>query len=438
MTNDIFPVIEKIHDITGVKPVVAYERNNGGVFELERLSAMNRLSKYKIFEMRNSGRTENPEPTKIGYDTNTATRPKMLTDLKDAIDNKLLGVYDKITITELYSFVLVQTTSTIKAQAEKGAHDDLCFVAGTKVLTDKGQIPIEKIKIGDLVMTRKGYQPVMATGKRSAKVIYNKYLNLIGTSNHPVITMKGNIPLQSVKVNDNIYIWNEKLSTIEERTIIDTPSLIDDNCVSTSGDTISGKSHHFPYIGRSLLITLERYLRDMLFTTKTRIHLIMSPKIWRLYLDKSICGITCLLQRGGLFLLQTVIGKQADWLSNLQIGDKIILNWQGVSIKRMEEIKKIKQLKCLQIGDKIILRKQDLCNRRMEEGTRLSIGQSKRVVFNLKVANTPEYFANNILVHNCMSLAGAWQLYQLCSQPSQPVHSSDLPQFKARDSVIGI
>jgi len=151
MTNDIFPVIEKIHDITGVKPVVAYERNNGGVFELERLSAMNRLSKYKIFEMRNSGRTENPEPTKIGYDTNTATRPKMLTDLKDAIDNKLLGVYDKITITELYSFVLVQTTSTIKAQAEKGAHDDLVMsLAGAWQLYQLCSQPSQPVHSSDL------------------------------------------------------------------------------------------------------------------------------------------------------------------------------------------------------------------------------------------------------------------------------------------------
>ncbi len=125
MTNAIHPVIEKIHDYTGVKPVVAYERNNGGLFELERLAALNRLGKYSIFEMPNSGRVDNPEPTKIGWDTNTATRPKMLQDFKDAIDNKLLRIYDKPTVTELYSFVLVQTTSTIKAQAERGAHDDL-------------------------------------------------------------------------------------------------------------------------------------------------------------------------------------------------------------------------------------------------------------------------------------------------------------------------
>lgn len=125
MTNAIYPVLEKIYDTTGIKPVVAYERNNGGVFELERLAALNRLGKYEIFKMPTTGNIDNPEPTKIGWDTNTATRPKMLQDFKDAVDNKLLRIYDKPTITELYSFILAQTSSSVKAQAEKGAHDDL-------------------------------------------------------------------------------------------------------------------------------------------------------------------------------------------------------------------------------------------------------------------------------------------------------------------------
>jgi hypothetical protein len=125
MTNSIFPVLEKLHDVTGLRPTLAYERNNGGLFEMERIAGLNRHNKYEIFKMPNSGSINNADAVKLGYDTNTATRPKMLSDLKDAIDNKLLTVYDKPTITELYSFVLMQTSSTWKAQAEKGAHDDL-------------------------------------------------------------------------------------------------------------------------------------------------------------------------------------------------------------------------------------------------------------------------------------------------------------------------
>lgn len=150
MTNEILPIIEKIYDITQVKPVVAYERNNGGVFEIERLATLNRSGKFDIFKMPNKGTIDNPEPTRLGWDTNTATRPTMLQDLKNAIDNQALRVYDKPTITELYSFVLVQTTSTVKAQAEKGAHDDLVMsLAGAWQLYQLCNAP-QKINWGDL------------------------------------------------------------------------------------------------------------------------------------------------------------------------------------------------------------------------------------------------------------------------------------------------
>jgi len=125
MTNEIYPVLEKIHDVTGFKPVIAYERNAGGTFEMDRLASMNRLAKYNIFEMPRIGNVTPGETKRLGWDTNTATRPAMLSQLKEAIDNKLLTIYDKPTIEEMYSFVVVRTTATVKAQAESGMHDDL-------------------------------------------------------------------------------------------------------------------------------------------------------------------------------------------------------------------------------------------------------------------------------------------------------------------------
>lgn len=144
MTNTIHPILEKIQTITGIKPVIAYERNNGGVFEMERLALLNRAGKYTIFVMPTFGNTTNTEPTKLGWDTNTATRPKMLADLKEAIDNRLLQVYDKPTIQEMYSFIVSQTTTTRKAQAERGAHDDLVMsLAGAWQLYQQCNPPID-------------------------------------------------------------------------------------------------------------------------------------------------------------------------------------------------------------------------------------------------------------------------------------------------------
>jgi len=122
MTNAIFPVIEKIFDVTGIKPMVAYENNAGGIFELERLAALNRSNKYSIYKQITHGTTQSEQTEKIGWVTNTATRPLMLQDLKNAIDNKLLRVYDKQTIGELYSFIINRLG---KPEAEQGSHDDL-------------------------------------------------------------------------------------------------------------------------------------------------------------------------------------------------------------------------------------------------------------------------------------------------------------------------
>jgi hypothetical protein len=128
MTPLLHEELERIYDITKVVPVVSYERNNGGIAELERLKSLNRNGKYRIYtQYSGTGTTDIHEgDSKLGHDTNSATRPTMLAQLKDAIDNNLIRLYDKITIMEMFSFVIKQTANgNWKAEAENGAHDDL-------------------------------------------------------------------------------------------------------------------------------------------------------------------------------------------------------------------------------------------------------------------------------------------------------------------------
>lgn len=129
MTNAIVPALERIADITGNKPLVAYERNNGGAFEMERVAAMNRNGKYCVFVMPSIGTIDPGSAVRYGYETNSATRPDLLQTLKDSIDNQIDRIYDEETINEMFSFVKVQTSSAWRAQHEKNAHDDLLFAA---------------------------------------------------------------------------------------------------------------------------------------------------------------------------------------------------------------------------------------------------------------------------------------------------------------------
>lgn len=127
MTPLIHLELEEIYDQTGVKPVVAFERNNGGVSEIERLATLNRDGKYRIYtEKTNIGTTDSTENTvKLGWTTSSSSRPTMLSMLKEAVDNRLIRIYDKPTINEMFAFIVSQTSSSWKAQAEHGAHDDL-------------------------------------------------------------------------------------------------------------------------------------------------------------------------------------------------------------------------------------------------------------------------------------------------------------------------
>jgi hypothetical protein len=116
--------LEDIYDQTGVRPVVAFERNNGGGFEMDRLARLNRLGNYRIYTMKALNPSGKLVDTgKLGFDTNTATRPKMLSDLDDGLNSRLLHLYDRPTTNELFSFIVNPKTG--KAEAEQGAHDDL-------------------------------------------------------------------------------------------------------------------------------------------------------------------------------------------------------------------------------------------------------------------------------------------------------------------------
>ena len=121
----IFRALENIYTITGVMPVVTYERNNGGIFELERLKRLNKLGHFKIATSKKVGNIDNTEDTLLGFTTNASTRPKILNDGKEAINNHLPIIYDRHTIEEMYSFVEKKKNNKYKVEAENGAHDDL-------------------------------------------------------------------------------------------------------------------------------------------------------------------------------------------------------------------------------------------------------------------------------------------------------------------------
>jgi len=88
--------------------------------------------------------------------------------------------------------------------------DHACLVAGTMVTTLEGLVPIEQVKVGCRVLTRKGYRRVLASGMTSdsAEVItvyFDNNRTLTGTANHPVyVPGYGFRPIESLRHADRV------------------------------------------------------------------------------------------------------------------------------------------------------------------------------------------------------------------------------------------
>ncbi len=122
MTPILHQTLEWIFDKTGIQPVIALERNMGGSSEMERLRLLNRQNKYRIYAMKTIGKTTGEDETELlGWSTDTASRPRMIGDLKEAIDAKHLTIYDKETISQLSTFIVNKQNKPVAAA---NTHDD--------------------------------------------------------------------------------------------------------------------------------------------------------------------------------------------------------------------------------------------------------------------------------------------------------------------------
>lgn len=156
MTPLLHERLTAISKDTGIQPVVAFERNNGGNFEMDRLARLNRYEAYRIYTMKNTDPTGRMIDTgKLGWDTNLSTRPKMLQELKDAIEGRLLHIYHRQTINELFSFIIKPNG---RAEAEINAHDDLVMALAGAWQLYQTEAPMKQTDSGVVETTPLGGQ----------------------------------------------------------------------------------------------------------------------------------------------------------------------------------------------------------------------------------------------------------------------------------------
>lgn len=109
--------------------------------------------------------------------------------------------------------------ATLDGSFDVEKDDDDCLVAGTLVQTPTGAIPIEDIREGDAVLTRKGARRVLYSGrthKHSETVLLETAdgHTLRGTANHPIwVEGQGFTPMGSVRYGDILLVCPEAKSS---------------------------------------------------------------------------------------------------------------------------------------------------------------------------------------------------------------------------------
>ena len=104
---------------------------------------------------------------------------------------------------------------------------DSCFPAGTLVSTSIGEVPIEKVKQGDLVWTRGGLNKVTKSGPTKfvdslVRIELSSGKVLRGTDNHRIFTNRGWVRLDSLRYSDRVSTWSqnsEPISILEESIV---------------------------------------------------------------------------------------------------------------------------------------------------------------------------------------------------------------------------
>jgi len=384
--------------------LIGIEVNKDGLWVNDALDKMGYINVY----YRKSFDDITKKMTKFfGWKTTSATRPFALAALKAVFFRKDSG-FPAGLLNEMFTFV---RNIKGKPEAMDKKHDD-CFVKDTMVLTDKGNVPIQNIKVGDLVVTRNGLRPVEFTRSRRKRVVNN--IGLTGTPTHKIITINGKKELDSLCDYDKLHIWNtqkqqvEKLFYIEAKSIIAIQNQKGDSTGYIFGNTINNIKHPSLYIGRFGLIILEKYQGALSSIIKMVTLWITQLRTWKSKVEANTRKTICLtpkeenskvLQQRNKEQGSTRLGRSGERL-------KKVLNL----IKRMflRHYLKLKEIlyvvfvrNPLSLGFimlNIVLTLVEIFIRILELG-------QKRKVYNLQVSDTHEYFANNVLVSNCIMAA---------------------------------
>ena len=272
--------------------------------------------------------------------------------------------------------------------------DELCVAAGTLISTSKGQVPIEDVQVGDFVMTREGYKRVLWSGitgevNKLAETTTRYGRRLLTTISHPIYNKSTGLFCEAsdLKSLDKLEIdtWhiNRWKSTSTE---IQSSGMVDDGSSITGAITWTEKV--FCSIEKFGSTIMAKYQTDVLSIIKTITNSTTPLKTLNWLLPKSI--------------LPSIPNDYLELIGQPKIENeypKIELN----SGKQKNPLNGLVDNagRFFQVVQPSHSFAHDLAREDIVESMVVRTVE-KQSVYNLTIEDAPEYFANGILVHNCL------------------------------------
>lgn len=271
-----------------------------------------------------------------------------------------------------------------------------CFVGDTMITTNKGQVPIRDIKVGDKVLTSKGFKRVILKHNNGLKQVssysmqFDTFsLSLCCTENHKFKTTKGWKKISKLSKGQSVYL---------------AKSLMERNITYTPMSDISPKEEK-DYTGLFGSTTMVEFRKSIMSTMWMAILITMIYLISIWYKARCIFGLkakedsekTPNLLR---FSTKEELKQQKNGI-NLKKEDNGTENTQrSLGLVKLLLQKLVKYVvnsmkQDIKVVPNIAIKTAKL--KHFEQGESWN-----EEVFDLTVEGEHEYFANGVLVHNCM------------------------------------
>jgi len=309
-------------------------------------------------------------------------------------------------VNEIESYHYPEDNANGNNKEEPVKENDHCFSWDTQIsMADGTEKNIYEVKAGEFVKSKNGINEVLKAWVIKPEKLYETTFSngykVKSTIDHKFYTNRGIIPLNELRYDDTIIVLDQlKINQWKKQLFSMNKDII--GMVNTIAQQVGVKMVEKDYIKLFGKNTMEKYLKGYKYTTKTKTEEIIDSLILSLKQYQNIC-LNILKKGGAEKNIEKEVYKISEILTTLQklgtLQKKVksgIHNTEKMCGKTERNIKRyvksvVKNMK------HIILVDQNFVIRIVEQSF---IGEE--INFNITVESEHNYYANGILVKNCM------------------------------------